>query len=148
VDPAEPVIERYRTAVESAAAKAGPASFQITGLTLTPGTVMACAHPTTPAADLFLDTLADALGPDGWHELPDGRRDIWYLNLLHFTTEIPHPHRLIDWVTTHRTTPFGTTTIPTAELVRFHHEPTALRPHMRPEPLAAANLQHGVGSVR
>jgi hypothetical protein len=140
VDPSEPVVQRYQAALQSAAAAAGPAVIQVIGLTLTPGTVMACAVPLDDQADLFLDRLAEALGPDGWFEHPHGRRDIWYFNLLHFTTTIAHPQRLIDWVTAHRSIPMGSTTIRTAELVRFHHAPDATRSHMRPHVLANANL--------
>jgi hypothetical protein len=139
VDESEPVIQRYRKAMEAAAAQAGPTRFHVTGLTLTAGTVMACALPTDAQADLFLDTFAEALGPDGWFEHPD-RRDIWYLNLLHFTTDIADPQALIDWVASHRTTDLGTTITPTAELVRFHHSPDPRRPFMRPHLLADARL--------
>ncbi|HEY0472030.1 MAG TPA: hypothetical protein VGD34_10190 [Kribbella sp.] len=140
VDESEPLIQRYRKAMEAAAAQAGPASFRVTGLTLTPGTVMACAKPTDAQADLILDTFAASLGPDAWYEQAFGRRDIWYLNLLHFTTDIAQPHALIDWVTSHRSTDLGTTTIPTAELVRFHLCADDMRPSMRPQVLASAAL--------
>lgn len=137
----EPVIQRYQSALHRAAAQSGPAQIEVTGLTLTAGTVMACAVALDEQADLFLDRLAFELGPDAWFEQPHGRRDIWYLNLLHFTTDIPSPTRLINWITTHRNTLVGRTTIPTAELVRFHHVPTAPRPFMRPEVLDQAVLR-------
>ena len=125
VECTEPVIQRYQAAMHRAAAQTGPAQLEVTGLTLTAGTVMACAVPLDDQADKFLDRLAFELGPDAWFEQPHGRRDIWYLNLLHFTTDIPSPTRLINWITSHRTTLIGRTTIPTAELVRFHHTPSA-----------------------
>lgn len=140
VDPAEPAIHRYRAAMERAAAGCGPARIEVVGLTLTPGTVMAAAVAVDDQADLFLDRLAEELGEDAWHELPYGRRDIWYINLLHFTTDIPRPEGLIDWVAAHREYLVGGETIPAAELVRFHHAPDPERPYMRPEILTRTPL--------
>ncbi|WP_134120444.1 hypothetical protein [Kribbella kalugense] len=90
---------------------------------------MACAEPLDENADLFSKRLTTELGPDAHHE-PDPR-DIWYLNLLHFTTEIAKPDALIDWVAARRRTPIGTTTISSPELVRSDYHPGP-RPHMRP----------------
>jgi hypothetical protein len=126
--------------MERAAAQTGAARIRVTGLTLTGGTVMACAVPLDAQADLFLDRFATELGPDAWFEHPD-RRDIWYLNLLHFTTDIPDPEALITWVKARRRKPVGEATIDTAELVRFHHEFDAPRPFMRPEILGHAILR-------
>ncbi|GAA0951744.1 hypothetical protein GCM10009554_53710 [Kribbella koreensis] len=140
VDPDEPAIKRYLSAMERAAT--GPARVEVTGLTLTRGTVMACAVPLDDQADLFMDRLKDELGDDAWHELPDGRRDIWYLNLVHFTTGIPDPGRLIDWVRARQDTAFGEVVIDRAELVRFWHAPGGSRPYMRPEVLGSAYLRN------
>jgi hypothetical protein len=140
VDPAEPTIHRYQAAMARAAADAAPARIEVVGLTLTAGTVMAAVVSLDDQADRLLDRLAEELGPDAWLEEPYGRRDIWYVNLLHFTTDIPRPQALIDWVTTHRTHSAGTETIPSVELVRFHHAPHPERPYMRPELLAEVTL--------
>jgi hypothetical protein len=72
--------------------------------------------------------------------LPDGRRDIWYLNLLHFTTGIANPTALIKWVAARRSVHLGEATIAIAELVRFHHVPEPRRPFMRPEVLGRVSL--------
>ncbi|MEV8374259.1 hypothetical protein AB0P21_16065 [Kribbella sp. NPDC056861] len=141
VDPDEPVIKRYQAAIERAAATAGPARIAVTGLTLTPGTVMASAEALDDQAPRLMSQLADELGDDGWHERDYGR-DIWYFNLLHFTTDLPDPTQLIDWIRAHRTTDFGQVTIDTVELVRFHHSPDGPRPFMRPEVLGAAYLRN------
>jgi len=130
IPPDDPVLTRYRSALGRAAARSPwPIGFRVTGLTLTPGTVMACAEPVDTTADTFSDHLTAELGPDAWYE-PD-RRDIWYLNLLHFTEDITHPEDLITWVKSRRHLPVGTTTIPTADLVRSDHH-LRPRPHMRP----------------
>jgi hypothetical protein len=141
VDPAEPTIHRYRAAMDRAAANCGPARIEVVGLTLTDRTVMAAAVSLDDQADLFLDRLAEELGEDAWLEIPYGRRDIWYFNLIHFTTDIAQPDALIDWVTAHREHDFGTETIPAAELVRFRHDPDLERPYMRPEVLARTPLK-------
>jgi aminoglycoside phosphotransferase (APT) family kinase protein len=138
VDPTEPVIQRYQSAMERAAA--GPARFEVTGLTLTAGSVMASAVALDAQADLFLDQFATELGPDAWFEHPHGRRDIWYLNLLHFTSDIPDPENLITWVKAHRSASLGQTSIELAELVRFHHSVGKTRPFMRPEILGQVKL--------
>ncbi|WP_344221055.1 hypothetical protein [Kribbella sancticallisti] len=144
VDPSEPVIRRYQSALKRAAVLAGPARVQVTGLTLTPGTVMASAVPLDAQADLLLDQFATELGPDGWYEQAE-RRDIWYVNLLHFTTDIPAPEDLIAWVKAYRSVSLGEVTIDTVELVRFHHDPGE-RPYMRPDVLASVPLTASSGS--
>ncbi len=135
VDPAEPLVQRYAAALRTAAAQVGPARFDLTGLILTRGTVMACAQPLDDHADHLQELFAKALGPDGWLE-GDERRDIWYVNLLHFAGPIPSPAPLIDWVTAHRNHRVGELTVDTAELVRFRHEDGS-RPYRRPETLVA-----------
>ncbi|WP_410785999.1 hypothetical protein [Kribbella sp. C-35] len=126
----DPVVARYQSALHRATTRAQwPIGFRVTGLTLTPGTVMACAEPLDPAADTFSDHVTHELGPDAWYETE--RRDIWYLNLLHFTGAITAPDALIKWVTDHRTTPLGTVDIEAPELVRSEYQPDP-RPHMRP----------------
>jgi hypothetical protein len=140
VDPSDPVIQRYRAALRAAADRTGPALIQVTGLTLTAGSVMACAVPLDAQADLLMDRFAEELGPDGWFEHPHGRRDIWYLNLVHFTSHIASPRHLIDWVAERRSLDIGQTAIATAELVRFHHCPGISGPFMRPQLLDSAQL--------
>lgn len=135
IPPDDPTVARYRSALDRAT-RAGtwPVRFQVTGLTLTPGSVMACAEPLDATADHFSARLATELGPDARHETEP--RDIWYLNLLHFTTDIARPDELIDWVASRRHTLIGTTAIAAPELVRADHRPGP-RPHMRLERVRA-----------
>lgn len=129
IPPGDAAIARYRAAMDRAAP--GPTRFRVTGLTLTPGSVMACAVPLDANADDFMDRLVTELGPDGWFERPHGRRDIWYLNLLHFTTAVTRPEELIHWVTDHRSTELSEVSISGPELVRFRYC-AGPRPHMAP----------------
>jgi hypothetical protein len=92
---------------------------------------MACAFPLDANADDFMDRLATELGADAWFERPHGRRDIWYLNLLHFTSAIAQPDELIAWVAGHRATELGDVGIRAPELVRFRYRPQP-RAHMAP----------------
>ena len=128
----DPAVARYLSAMERAGG--GPFRISVTGLTLTPGSVMASAEPVDQAADEFMDRFAEELGPDGWFERPHGRRDIWYVNLLHFTGDIPEPAKLIDWVTERRAMQPVEVAVESAELVRFRLV-GGERPHMRPERL-------------
>jgi hypothetical protein len=134
----DPALHRYAAALRASAAEVSPATFELTGLILTRGTVMACARPLDDHANHLHKLYADALGPDGWLEA-DEVRDIWYVNLLHFAAPIPDPTSLIAWVTARRHLPLGTVTVTTAELVRFRHTPGP-RPYMRPETLTAVPL--------
>jgi hypothetical protein len=140
VDPSDPVIQRYRVALRAATDRTGPALIQVTGLTLTAGSVMACAVPLDAQADLLMDRFAEELGPDGWFERPYGRRDIWYLNLVHFTSHIASPRHLIHWVAERRNLDIGQTAITTADLVRFRYCPDVSGPFMRPQLLDSAQL--------
>jgi hypothetical protein len=131
IPPDDPAVGRYGAALDRAAAAipGWPARFRVTGLTLTPGSVMACAFPVNSTADDFSTRFATELGPDAHYETVP--RDIWYLNLLHFTADIPHPEKLVAWVAAHRATELAAVRIPEPELVRSEHCPGP-RPHMRP----------------
>ncbi|TCC11016.1 hypothetical protein [Kribbella soli] len=132
----DPVVARYHSALHRATTRAQwPIGFRVTGLTLTAGTVMACAEPLDAAADAFSDHVTHELGPDAWYETE--RRDIWYLNLLHFTDDIAAPDALIEWVGDRRTTSLGTMLIEAPELVRSEYRPGP-RPHMGPIALGDA----------
>ncbi|WP_145803098.1 hypothetical protein [Kribbella amoyensis] len=140
----DPAVERYRTALEVAAAKVGALRFEITGLTLTPATVMAAARPLDDAAGRFADLFASALGEDAWLERDHFTRDIWYVNLVHFTADIDRPEDLVSWVRSHRATPVGTVELPVAELARFRLRLGA-RPAMWPTVLGVGGFGGGGG---
>ena len=109
------VLDRYRedlspetaaaaphvTAMRRAAASAGLIRLRLTGLTLTPASVMAAAVPDGPGAGRFAQALADELDEHGWYEAGFDRA-IWYANLVHFTGPIARPQELVDWVADRR----------------------------------------------
>lgn len=138
VTAADPAVQRYLSALATAAAKVGPVQFEVFGLTLTPGSVMACARPLDDGPEEFRDQFAEVLGDDAWLER-DSRRDIWYLNLLHFTTTIEEPESLVDWVTARKSRVVGRVEVAYAELVRFGMRAED-RAVMWPEVLGSARL--------
>jgi hypothetical protein len=135
IDDDDAAVERYARAVRAAARRCGPVRLHLSGLTLAPGSVMACAQPVDGEADRFRTTLAEELGPDGWREAELPARDIWYVTLLHFAADIPDPERLVCWVDERRELDLGPVSLDWVALVRFVHveEPTL---GMRPTVLA------------
>ncbi|MEY9858912.1 hypothetical protein ABH935_004535 [Catenulispora sp. GAS73] len=101
VEDDDPSVARYADALRAASVGVRPLTFEVTGLTLTRLSVMACARPVDEAADRLSAAYAQALGPDAWLE-KEFHREIWYLNLVHFAAAIRDPHRLIRWVAERR----------------------------------------------
>jgi hypothetical protein len=62
---------------------------------------MACVLPADDAPDRLSAAYAAALGADDWLE-SGFRREIWYLNILHFAAPVRDPRALIDWVADRR----------------------------------------------
>lgn len=135
----DPDVRRYRTALRRAARRTSPVRLHLTGLALAPGSVMACAEPVDQQAFGLMSTLAEELGPDAWFERPFGTRDIWYVNLLHFTGPIADPVRLVRWVGDRRDVDVGEVTLDTVSLVRFDLV-AAGPPGMRPVDLSTFRL--------
>lgn len=92
---------RYREALVRAARRAGPVRFRLTGLTLTPSSVMLCAEPIGDPPGVLAAALADELGDAGWFEA-EFRRDIWYANLVHFAGPLRDAAALVAWVRARR----------------------------------------------
>ncbi|MCM2578357.1 hypothetical protein [Streptomyces meridianus] len=111
----DPALGRHGRAMRAAATGVPPVRLRLTGLTLTPGSVMACAEPVDGAAG----RLADALGEDGRYETV--KRDIWYANVLHFAAplESEQAKTLIDWVAARRTLDRATTEARRVELAHW-----------------------------
>ena len=133
-------IQRYARAMTRAAGGVPKITLDGVGLTLAPGSVMACGYPVDGNADTFKDLLKDELGDDAWRET-GFERDIWYATILHFAADIAHPAELINWVTQRRSLQLGRMVIDTAELVRFRYEDDAHGRLMRPEVLARARTR-------
>jgi hypothetical protein len=135
VDESDDAVDRYVRAVRAAARRCSPVRLRLTGLTLAPGSVMACALAADDRADRFRAVLAEELGPDGWMEDQLPARDIWYLNLLHFTGDVRTPDALIAWVSERRDLDLGPVLLDSVSVVRFQLS-LAPTPGMRPVVLA------------
>ena len=138
-------VRRYAQAMGRAARTVKRIELDLVGLTLTRGSVMACAYPVDVAANTFMDVLADELGDDAWFEAGFGR-DIWYANILHFAADIAAPAELVDWVEQRRSLDLGRTLMNASELVRFRYENGPCGQLMRPEVLAS--VRTGSSAVR
>ncbi|MEV4351002.1 hypothetical protein AB0J83_41625 [Actinoplanes sp. NPDC049596] len=113
----------------------GPLTFTVVGLTLTPGSVMACAVPADDGPDRLADAYGKALGADGWHE-NEFDREFWYLNLVHFAEVVRDPDRLIAWVADRRDREISTVVVNEVQLARWWFSGEG----MRPCPVAATSL--------
>lgn len=128
IAPDDPFVRRCATAMAAAARRCLPVRLRVTGLTLTAGTVMACAEPLDGEAWHFMSVLGEELAEDGWFEA-GFRRDIWYLNLLHFAADLADPVALVEYVAARRAFDLGECVTDWSYLVRFEHVPnTGMRP--------------------
>ncbi len=113
------------------AAQFPPITMQFTGLTLSPGTVMAQLLPQDESVWRLMDALDAALGDSGSYERQFGHRDLTYINLIHFTGPIRQPHALIDWVSERRRVRRVTVSLDSLSLVRTRYADSP--PRMRLE---------------
>jgi hypothetical protein len=134
------LVARYATALSKAAGDPPPVRFTLTGLTLTPVSVMACAAPAGPEADELADAFADQLGTVG---LPDIGRpaDIWYVNLVYFTGPVRDAVALVDWVAARRTAAITELRVNEIQLARWHYASKG----MVPVPMASIMVQERRG---
>lgn len=91
------LIGRYGAALSKATEAVGPVRFQTGSVLLSPISVMLGLSPLDESAGRLATALAQALGHDGWFE-KNRVRDIWYVNLIHFTGPIANTVGLLSWV--------------------------------------------------
>ncbi|WGP10669.1 hypothetical protein [Streptomyces sp. SH5] len=133
-------VLRYQAALRRASARVGTVRLELTGLTLTPASVMLCAAPSDDAVERFAGCLAEELAGDGWFEA-GFTRDIWYANLVHFTGLPEHPQALVEWVAARRSLDLGASVHTSAELVSW----TFNGRHMVPATLGSGKLRGSAG---
>jgi hypothetical protein len=131
----DPLVQRYAAALATAVDGIGPLIFAVSGLTLTPHSVMACAIPSDDAADRLANAYGIALGPDGWHE-GEFTRDFWYLNLVHFAAAIRDPDQFVGWVSERRDHEIATIVVDEVQLAQWRFTGTG----MLPRPVARARM--------
>jgi hypothetical protein len=127
IDEGDPLVQRYALALTAAVNGIGPLTFTIVGLTLTLGSVMACAVPADDRADRLADAYGKALGADGWHE-DEFTREFWYLNPVHFAEVVRTPDRLIEWVADRRDREIGTVVVNDIELTQWRFSGKGMEP--------------------
>lgn len=133
-------VLRYRAALRRASARVGTIRLELTGLTLTPASVMLCASPSDDAIERFAGYLAEELTSDGWFEA-GFTRDIWYANLVHFTGLPENPQALVEWVAARRSLDLGASVHTFADLVSW----TFTGRHMVPATLGSERLRGSAG---
>lgn len=129
IGPDDPLVRRYTAALATAAWEIKPLTFDVTGLTLTSSSVLACALPRGGSADRLAAAFAEALGPDGWRE-DEFDRDIWYLTLVHFTGAVEDPDRLAGWVGDRRELPVATVHADEVQLAQWLYDGDGMVPHV------------------
>lgn len=117
----DPVTAEYLDALERATRRSTPLAFHLTGVTLTPGSLMAQLEPQGDAPWQFMKLLADELGPMAWYEGQGQRRDIWYANLIHFAAPILDARAFVKWVGDYRLMEPLEFVVDTASLVRSRY---------------------------
>lgn len=123
---ADPAAAGYARAMATAAATTPPATFDVTGLALTPGGVLARGRPSCDGARLLRPALAAALGGEAFES--GYRGDQWWLTLVHFAAPVRQPRALVDCVERRRDETFGTLRAEWLELVRYEHDGRRMRP--------------------
>lgn len=130
-------VKRYQTALRQASVRVGSIRLELSGLTLTPASVMLCASPSGPTAERFAEYLAEELADDAWFEA-GLNRDIWYSNLVHLTRLPADPAALVEWVAARRNLDLGSSVHTCADLVawKFNNR----HRHLVPATLGRAEL--------
>jgi hypothetical protein len=127
VPPGDPLVTRYAAALSSAARATGPVRFTVTGLTLTPVSVMASAVPADTAADDLAAAFDAALRAEGCHDA-GSMPDLWYVNLVYFTGSVRDAGELIGWVEARREMQVADVRITNLHIVRWHYTVTGMVP--------------------
>lgn len=127
VPAADPLVARYSAALRTAANSSGPLRFGVTGLTLTPVSVMACAVPADASADDLVEAYSRALLAEGCG-LAGRAPDIWYLNLVYFTGPVRDAHTLTEFIAARRDAYVTDLWVTDIQLVRWHHTSTGMEP--------------------
>jgi len=127
ISPADRLVVRYAAALRSAAKATGSVRFTLTGLILTPVSVMAAAVPADSAADdlaAAFDTALRAAGCRDAGSIPG----LWYLNLAYFTGPVRDADELIGWVESRRTMHVADVRVAGSQIVRWQYTATGMAP--------------------
>jgi hypothetical protein len=130
------LVARYAAALRAAAAKStGPVRFAVTGLTLTPVSVMARAIPADAAADDLATIFDAALHAEGCHEA-GSTPALWYVNLVYFTGPVHAADELAAWTEARQQMKVTDARATEMQIVQWQYSVTG----MMPIALASASL--------
>lgn len=129
------LVARYGAALRAAAKSTGPVRFAITGLILTPVSVMARAIPADAAADDLAAMFDAALHAEGCHEA-GSTPILWYVNLVYFTGPVHAADDLAAWTEARQQMKVTDVRVAEAQIVRWQYTVTG----MMPVALASAGL--------
>jgi hypothetical protein len=128
-------VARYAAALRAAAKSTGPVRFAITGLIMTPVSVMARAIPADAAADDLAATFDAALHAEECHEA-GSTPVLWYVNLVYFTGPVHAADALAAWTEARQQMKVTEVRVTEMQIVRWQYTVTG----MMPVTLAAASL--------
>lgn len=128
-------MARYAAALRAAAKSTGPVRFTITGLILTPVSVMARAVPADAAADDLAVIFGAALHAEGCHEAGSTPL-LWYVNLVYFTGPVHAADDLAAWTEARQQMKVTDVRVTEMQIVRWQYTATS----MMPVALASASL--------
>jgi len=137
VSPADPLVVRYGAALRSAAEATGPVRFTLTGLILTPVSVMAAAVPADTAADDLAAAFDMALRAEGCRDA-GAIPGLWYVNLAYFAGPVHDAEELIGWVEARRMMHVADVRVSGLQIVCWRYTATGMVPivlasfHMAP----------------
>ena len=129
------LVAGYAAALCAAAKSTGPVRFAITGLILTPVSVMARAIPADAAADDLAAIFDAALRAEGCYEA--GLMSVlWYVNLVYFTGPIRAADELVGWTEAREQVKVTDVRVTEMQITRWQYT----RAGMMPVVLASASL--------
>lgn len=126
------LVARYAAALRAAAKSTGPVRFAITGLILTPVSVMACATPADAAADDLAATFEAAEGCYEAGLMPV----LWYVNLVYFTGPVRAADELAAWTEAREQVKVTDVQVTEMQIVRWQYTTAGMMPVV----LASASL--------
>jgi hypothetical protein len=129
------LVARYAAALRTAAKSAGPVRFAITGLILTPTSVMARAIPADAAADDLAAIFDAALHAEGCYEA-GSTPVLWYVNLVYFTGPVRGADELAAWTEARQQMNVTDVRVTEMQVARWRHTATGMMPVV----LASASL--------
>jgi hypothetical protein len=99
----------------------------LTGLILTPVSVMATAVPADTAADDLAAAFDVALHAEGCRDA-GAIPSLWYVNLAYFTGPVRAAEELIGWVEARRVRHIAHVLVTRLQIVRWHYTATGMVP--------------------